>query len=194
LKRPDSTTQLLAAIEGGDSQALAELLERQASWLRRAVHGRLPTAARDRCDSADVVQKTLFSFMGCVRRFTSRRPGALRSYLWTALLNHVRDEARRLKLSPATEQPDLDTLPSPMPSPLDRMIADESGVRVRRALATLSERDRVAVITRQVMRYSYTQVAEVIGVRSAEAARKIVTRALARLAEQMVRGEALPTR
>jgi RNA polymerase sigma factor (sigma-70 family) len=192
--RPDSTTQLLRAIERGNSRALAELFERQASWLRRAAHGRLPAGARDRCDTTDLVHETLASVFRRLPNFTSRHPGALRQYVLKALRNRVRDEVRRVKAHPTSGQSDLDQLPSPMASPLDGMLTADSMNRFREALAMLSERDQLAVVSRQHFGYSYSQVAVVVGARSQDAARKIVTRALGRLAEQMASGEAIPLR
>jgi RNA polymerase sigma-70 factor (ECF subfamily) len=190
----DSTTDLLDAAKQGDTAAYERLFERQAAWLRRAARGRLPAGARDRNDTTDIVHETLISVFARIARFVPSRSGALRAYIWQALRNRVRDEARRVRAGPTTTNPDLDRLPSPGSSPFETAVAGEVNGRVRRALATLGERDRLALIARQHLEYSYAQTAAAVGARSPEAARKIVTRALTRLAEQMARDEMRPPR
>ncbi len=194
MRPTDSTTELLDAIERGDAAAVDRLYERQMTWLRRGARGRLPAAARERYDTTDIVHETLSSVFARLTRLFPLRSGGLRAYIWQALRNRVCDEARRVRAEPAATNPDLDRLPSPGASPFDSAAADELKGRLQRALATLGERDRMAIIARQQLDYSYEQTAAVVGARSPEAARKIVTRALARLAEQMARDEKRPPR
>ena len=185
----ESTTDLLDAVKRGDRSALERLFERQAAWLRRAAHGRLPAGARRRHDTTDLVHLTLHAVFARLTRLAPLRSGALRAYIWRALANRVRDEARRVRAEPAATSPDLDRLPSAGPSPFERAVAGELDGRLRSALATLGERDRLAIIARQRLDYSYAQTAAALSLRSPEAARKVVTRALTRLAEQMARDE-----
>jgi DNA-directed RNA polymerase specialized sigma24 family protein len=79
----------------------------------------------------------------------------------------------------------LDDLPSPTCSPLEGLLNRETAARFSDALAVLTPFDQIAVVSRYEMRYSYEQVAEVLGKRSPEAARKAVARAVGRLAEEM---------
>jgi RNA polymerase sigma factor (sigma-70 family) len=185
----DSTTELLDAIKHGDVGAFERLFERHATWLRRVARGRLPAAARARQDTTDIVHDTLFSVFSRLAQFVPTRSGAFRAYIRQALRNRVCDEARRVRAEPATTSPDLDRLPSSGSSPFESAVVGELNGRARKALATLGERDRQAIVARQQLDYSYAQTAAVLGARSPEAARKIVTRALTRLAEQMARDE-----
>jgi RNA polymerase sigma factor (sigma-70 family) len=189
LNELDSTTQLLNAHRRGDPSALRRLLARITPWLRRTIRRRLPAAARERVDTDDILQAGYAALFPHLGEFVSRRPGALRAYAWKVMVREVTNQARRVHGKGVTVRPDLDRLESPTPPVFDVMLATETGRRIREAIHLLSEREQVAVIARQVHGYSFSRVAALIGVPSADAARKVVARALARLAEQMARGE-----
>jgi RNA polymerase sigma-70 factor (ECF subfamily) len=75
--------------------------------------------------------------------------------------------------------------PSPAPSPLESTISRDTLERYEAALGRLGEEQQEAVILRVEMGYSYDQIAEALGKSSANTARMVVTRALARLAVAM---------
>jgi RNA polymerase sigma factor (sigma-70 family) len=188
----DSTTRLLAALRAGDSEALARLFTRHLSWLKRWASGRLPSSARNGVDTPDLVQETLIATFSQIVRFKPRHSGSLRAYLRTALMNRVRDEIRRAHRRPASAKLELDEIPSPARSPLDGLLDRETADRFAVALAALSERDQMAVISRYELNYSYEQIAVAMRNPTPEAARKVVTRAIARLAIEMARVDPRP--
>lgn len=185
----DSTTQLLEAARRGDPSALRRLFDRITPWLRRTIHRRLPAAARERVDTEDVLQRGYTALLPRLGGFVSRRSGSLRAYAWKIVLREITNEARLAQVRGSMARPNLDRFVSPTRSVLDALLAEECAQKVRRAFVVLSEREQVAVVARQVHGYSFSRVAALIGAPTADAARKVVARALARLAEQMAHDE-----
>jgi RNA polymerase sigma factor (sigma-70 family) len=110
----------------------------------------------------------------------------LQAYLRQAVMNRLRDELRRKGRAPA--KVDLDDLELEAPgSPLEDAIGSEAASRYQAALARLSPEDRETIIGRVEMQYSYSDLAEILGRPTPEAARKAVQRALLHLAREMGR-------
>ena len=70
-------------------------------------------------------------------------------------------------------------------SPLEMAIQAESYERYRRALGALKPRDREIVVARVEVQWSLTEIAQRFGMRTADAARMAVSRALRRLSSEM---------
>ena len=91
---------------------------------------------------------------------------------------------------PATSRPTApeavgDEHPSDDTSPLEFAIQAESYERYRHALGGLKPRDRKMVVARVEVQWSLAEIAQRFGMRSADAARMAVTRALKRLSARM---------
>jgi len=184
----ESTIRLLERARGGDREALDRLVSRHLIPLKRWAKGRLPRWARDLADTDDLVQDTLLQTFKRMGDFEARGVGALQAYLRQAVVNRVRDELRKKGRRP--ESTDLDGLQIDAgPSPLEEAIGRESLARYERALATLTEGEREAIVGRVEMGYSYEELADVLGKPSSEAARKAARRALVRLTQEMDREE-----
>ncbi len=97
----ESTQQLLDLVRQGDHDALERLYARCVPPLRRWARGRLPAAARGALDTQDLVQDTVVNSLRRLEQFESRHEGALQAYLRQAVLNRIRDEARRFSRRPA---------------------------------------------------------------------------------------------
>jgi len=179
----ESTVELLARVRQGDRDALDRLIARCLPPLRRWARGRLPSAARGVLDTQDLVQDTILSSLRHLDHFESRHEGALQAYLRQAVLNRIRDEARRFGRRPAAAELS-DSQPSPAASPLDIAIGREGVERYEAALQRLRPSDREAIIGRLEMQHDYQELATILGKPNANAARVAVTRALARLMEQ----------
>lgn len=179
----ETTLDLLARARQGDGEALERLYTRCLPPLRRWARGRLPSAARGALDTQDLVQETILSSLHHLDHFESRHEGALQAYLRQAVLNRVRDEARRTRRRPA--QAELtDSQPSDEASPLDIAIGRQGVERYEAALRRLRPADREAIIGRLELQHDYQALATILGKPTANAARVAVTRALARLVEQ----------
>lgn len=180
----DSTARLLLRVREGDARAKELLLKRYMRALQRFAHGRLPAGARDLFDTQDLVQVTLVRALEHVERFQPQGPGSFHAYLRQALMNQIRDQARRAARSPERSELPADLATSER-SPLEQAIGRDALERYETALARLSQEQQEAVVLRLELGFTYEEIAEAIGSPTANAARMLVTRALARLAETM---------
>jgi RNA polymerase sigma-70 factor (ECF subfamily) len=182
-----SSLTLLARAQSGDRVALESLITRYLPRLQRWASGRLPQWARGTADTQDLVQETLFQTFQKIDRFESRGEGALFAYLRQAILNRIRDELRRTKRRPEMSELDAE-LQDRGRSPLEEAIGHEAIERYERALATLREEEREAIVARIEMGYSHEEIANLLGKPTANAARMTVERAIVRLAKEMRNG------
>lgn len=180
----DSTVDLLARARAGDARALEPLFARYLPRLRRWASGRLPAWARDAVDTQDLVQDTLISVFKQVDRFEPQREGAFQAYLRQAVMNRIRNAIRDRAARPDGTTID-EALPSGEGSPLERAIGLEQLERYEAALARLRSIDREAIIARVEMGCTYPEVAAMLDLPSADAARKAAQRALVRLAAEL---------
>jgi RNA polymerase sigma-70 factor (ECF subfamily) len=180
----ETSLSLLARAQAGDAVALEALMGRYLTRLQRWASGRLPPQARSLLDTDDLVQDVLMNTFRRLEHFQPKHDGALLAYLREAVANRIRNEIRRA--TPAADGAiDLDILPSPDPSPLDRAVDRQSFGNYENALAQLDENDRSAIIGRFEMGYSYDALARAMGRPSAEAARKLTERAVRKLVALM---------
>jgi RNA polymerase sigma factor (sigma-70 family) len=180
----ESTATLIHRLQQGDDGARSVLVERCLPALRRWAHGRLPAYGRDLADTDDLVQTTLIRALGNVDRFRPEREGAFLAYLRTILLNAVRDEIRKgqrlpSKVSLEDEPVDL------RPSVHDQLAQGETIEAYERALDTLQERQRQAIILRVEFGLTFPEIAVELDIPSANAARMQVSRGLIKVAEAM---------
>jgi RNA polymerase sigma-70 factor (ECF subfamily) len=185
-RHPDleSTVDLMDQVKRGDDRALETILQRQIPALQRWAHGRLPSSSRGMLDTCDLVQDTM---VAAVRRFGGlevRRQGALRAYLRQAIVNRVRDLARHDRCRPSRTSLPADLVDGGA-SPLEQLIGSENVASYEAALERLSAKDREAIVARLELQYDYDQLAAVLGVPTANAARVAVARAMKRLAAAM---------
>lgn len=183
----ESTFVLLDMARGGDGRALERLFARYLTPLRRFAHGRLPTSARDLMETNDLVQETLMQTFKRIDTFKPQREGALLAYLRQSIVNKVRDEVRRRARRPLPETLNESAVDGAV-SPLDAAIGQEAVERYESALQRLHDEEREAIVARVELGMSFDEVAAALGKPTADAARKAVSRALLRLAEEMRRG------
>lgn len=176
--------ELLRRARAGESQAMGRLFARYLPTLRRWAHRRVPQWARNAADTADFVQDTVLRTMQNLDRFRPMGDGALLGYLRRALMNRVRDQFRlAVRRPPAVELPDR--LPHTGASPLDLTIDHDDERRYRLALRQLNRLDRIAIVARIELGYTYEQLALTLNKPTSEAARLAVRRALVKLSAAM---------
>jgi RNA polymerase sigma-70 factor, ECF subfamily len=180
-----SSLYLLRRAREGHHSALEVLFARQFSPLLRWAHGRLPRWVRTAADTADLVQDAMLQTFRRLDRFEPRGKRALQAYLRRAIQNRITDEIRRGTRSPMESADRGLGRPASTPSPMDQAINAEAGDRYRAALARLRPEDRVLIVGRIELGYSYEQLALVAGRVTPDATRVAVRRALVRLAETM---------
>ena len=178
--------ELVQRARTGDADALNDLCARYLPRLTRWAHGRLPASARGAIDTHDLVQDTLTNVVQRLDKFEPRHEGAFQGYLRQALLNRIRDEARRgVRRGPA--EPLESVHPASDPSPLEEAIGQEALERYEAAMSRLRPDDREAIIARIELGLSYPEVAAALGKPSIPATHMAVSRALVRLAQEMAR-------
>lgn len=180
----ESTTRLLRRIWQGDRRAQEQLVVHYLPILKRLAHGRLPAGARGLVGTDDLVSITLEKAIRHIDTFEPRREGAFLAYLRQILLNEIRSQIRHAKARPVAGELDTD-LSSNGKSPLEELVGRELMERYESALERLTPEQREAVILRIEMGLSHQEVADALGAPSPDAARMIVARALARLAEDL---------
>jgi RNA polymerase sigma factor (sigma-70 family) len=182
-----SSGELLYRARAGDERALSALFRRQSLALTTWARGRLPRWARSVSDTADVVQEALLQTFKRIDRFDDRGRGALQAYLRRAVDNRICDEMRRVARRP-TQHLEDGVAPEPLasgPSPFQATLDAERERNYKEAIATLTEEERVLVVGRLELAYTYDQLALISGRATAEAARQAVRRAVVKLAERM---------
>jgi RNA polymerase sigma-70 factor (ECF subfamily) len=160
------------------------LLQRCIPALTRWAHGRLPPAARGSLDTGDLVQEAALHALQRLDVFEPRHVGAMQAYLRQSVINRIRDEVRRVSRHPAAA-PLEDDHPGDSTSPLEAAILAESYERYRKALEALKPRDREMIVARVEVQWSLAEIAQRFGLRTSDAARMAVSRALQRLSGHM---------
>jgi RNA polymerase sigma-70 factor, ECF subfamily len=180
----EPTIELVVKAQGGDRMAVEALLQRCLPQLKRWAHGKLPASARGALDTGDLVQDAAMHAIKRLDVFQPRHVGAMQAYLRMSVINRIRDEIRRVGRNPApVELPD--DHPGDATSPLEAALQAESYERYRQALGRLKPRDREMVVARVEAQWDITEIARQFGLRSVDAARMAVSRALKKLSANM---------
>ena len=176
----DATPGLVARIHGGDEAALEMLIDRILPSLRRIGHQRLDGHTRSLLDIDDLVQDALVSLVRRLPHFVCQTPGSLLAYLQRVIVNRIIDATRkRASQGEWTALPD--ECAGQAESPLQRVIDKDEMRRYRAALLRLKPRDRQLIMMRIEHGLRYQQIATQLGLRSPNAARVALIRAMARL-------------
>ncbi len=175
---------LLTRMQDGDSAAREELVRRYWPRLHRWARGRLPAGARDLYDTTDLVQETMVAALRRLDEFEPEHDGALQAYLRAALLNRIRTLAKRA--GARGNKVEINSgIWDRSPSPLEQAIGHEALQRYESALRRLRPDDRELIHLKLELRLSYAEIASELGKPTLIAARKAVSRAIARLAKEM---------
>ncbi len=184
--KPDleATAALLDRLRHGDRAAGDRLVRRYLPSLKRFAHGRLPARLRRTLDTDDLVQVTLVRALEHIDTFEPRHEGAFLAYLRQILINHLRDEVRKVDRQPAAVELGEDRA-SEEQSPLEQAIGREGMLQYESALARLEPAQREAVILRLEFGFTYAQIVEALQDSSENAVRMKVTRAVMRMSKWM---------
>jgi len=153
---PVTDTELAARAAAGDSEAFGQLVDRYAPQVRRVTRAVLPEPA----DADDAAQEAFLACWRYLGRYDPSRPFG--PWLIRIAVNAARDVRRRQRSRPTEAlAPDL-ALAQAGPD----AIAARSELRdsLNRALATLPERQRLAVVMFDAEGYSHREIAGLLGV------------------------------
>src|SRR5262245_991827 len=180
----EPTMELVIRARNGDRMATEALLERCLPQLQRWAHGRLPAAARGSLDTNDLVQDAALNLVKRLELFEPRHVGAMQGYLRQSVINRIRDEVRKIgRHAPPTEL--SEDHPSDRTSPLEAAIQSEAYERYRQALSRREPKDRELIVARVEIQWSVAEIAQRFGMRTVDATRMAVSRAVRRLSEHM---------
>ncbi|MGD0840911.1 MAG: sigma-70 family RNA polymerase sigma factor [Candidatus Acidiferrales bacterium] len=156
-------TEIIDRARRGDSEAWGEVYRRYAPAIFRFCRRILPT----REDAEDATMEIFLKLRDKIRQYDPDRPFS--AWLYRVATNHCWDQLRRRNVRHDKETDDIEGMPlqHPDPSQLEKMITERTGTDVRKALATLPARARMALVLRYYAEMSYEEIAEALGVRQA---------------------------
>ena len=189
----------IVAARNGLHSGLGQLLDHYRDYLLRIAHDEMTADLACRIAPSDLVQDTFLEAARDFPRFTGKTDAELRVWLRRVLLNNLRAAARRWQRTcervAGTELPLNGTdshatfqveLSCPQSSPSTLLRTDEERQRVRLALQQLPRDYRPVIELRTLEEKSFAEVAAAME-RSADAVRKLWSRAVERLAKELSR-------
>ena len=168
-----SDEELLVAAGRGSSGAFASLVHRHHATAYRTAHRFLGDAEEAR----DIAQEAFLHLLRSSPKYAPQAP--FRAFLYRIISNLCADHRRKLRPAAVAELPEL---PSDAPGPLGDLAAKEREAAVRKALAALPERQRLAVILKYFEGLGYREMADAL-----ETSEKAVERLLNRARETLLR-------
>jgi RNA polymerase sigma-70 factor, ECF subfamily len=156
-------TEAIARARTGDADAWGELYREYAPAMFRFCRRALPT----REDAEDATMEIFMKLRDKLSQYDDTR--SFGAWLYKVAANHCWDQLRRRKIRQDKETDDVADVPleHPDPNQLDRMIEQSTNDEVRRALAKLGARARMALVMRYYSDMSYDEIADALGVRRA---------------------------
>src|ERR1035438_8330520 len=156
-------TELIARARAGDTQAWGDLYREFAPAIFRFCRRAMPT----REDAEDATMEIFMKLRDKLSQYDETR--SFTAWLYKVAANHCWDLLRRRKIRQDKETEDVADVPleHPDPNQLDRMIEQSSSDAVRKALAKLGARARMALVMRYYSDMSYDEIADALGVRRA---------------------------
>lgn len=155
--RQHTDTELVEASLRGSDQAFAELIRRYQDLLYR--HAERMTGRAD--DAEDVVQATFIKAHRSLR--SCRNPDRVGAWLFRIGTNACKDflKSRRRSTVPLDEVPGIQAEDS---DPERAVLLGSVGDEIERALRSLPDEQREAFLMKHVEGWSYTDMAECLGV------------------------------
>jgi RNA polymerase sigma-70 factor (ECF subfamily) len=149
-------TELVRAAQGGDTEALEELLRRHQD----RVHALCRRVTGDDDSGLDATQEALIAIVRGIDRFDGR--SSFSTWVYRVATNAALDEVRRRRRRPALLFDDA--LPEVVNRAEDLAVALAERLDADRALQSLSDDQRAAVVLRDLLDLDYITIAEVLRV------------------------------
>jgi RNA polymerase sigma-70 factor, ECF subfamily len=155
--------EAIARARAGDADAWGELYREYAPAIFRFCRRALPT----REDAEDATMEIFMKLRDKLIQYDQTR--SFSAWLYKVAANHCWDLLRRRKTRQDKETEDLENVPleHPDPNQLEKLIEQRTSEEVRRALAKLGSRARMALVMRYYSDMSYDEIADALGVRRA---------------------------
>lgn len=198
----ENTQQLLAGVQGGDSEAVNRLMDRHRDALRRMVQMRLDQRVQRRVDVSDVVQDVLVEANRRLQDYVQTPQMPFHLWLRHIAMDRIIDAHRRhrgsAKRSVDRERPmvaagneDHSTmelvaqLHDPALTPAAAATQREMSKVVEQAISEMDEQDAEIVIMRHYEQLSNQEVAQALGLTEPAASMRYL-RAMRRLKQLLV--------
>ena len=189
--RGDETRVLLQQWYAGDREALDALMGENLEWMRRYLRRTTPKEVRQRFESLDLVQDAAVQLLRRGPRFAPENRAQFRALLSKVLLYTVRDRLDHLHAAKRNaERPErLPSVGVSRIAPVERSptLPDAAAMReekrtwVRLGLELVEPSEREVIELRQFQELGFEEIAERLGLASADAARMRFNRALTNL-------------
>jgi RNA polymerase sigma-70 factor (ECF subfamily) len=187
-----SFASLVAQARQGDKDALDQLIQQCRDYLLLIANQDLDTSLRSKLGASDLVQQTMLAACTNFQQFRGQTEDELTGWLRQILRNDLQNARRHFQ---QTQQRDarrehrLDdsqliqpALTDPQHTPGTNAIVNEQMQILQRAMVQLPENYRTVVRLRNWEELPFEKIGETMEI-SAEAARKLWSRGIARLAE-----------
>src|ERR1041385_4453096 len=180
---PNETTQLFIRARAGADGALNALFERCARKLLPLIRLRMGRALRAELESRDILQAVLLKSFQKLQHVDD--PAAVMGWLSKIAENEIRDRAdyqHRQQRDAALRAPieDAADVPAPVRQALSQAIVNEEIEQLERALESLPDAQREAVILRKLEELTFPEMAARLG-KSEDACRMMFARAMTAL-------------
>ena len=154
-------TDALEQARAGSSEAWGQLYRQFGAAIFRFCRRTLPT----REDAEDATSEIFMKVRDKLGQYDASRPFS--AWLYKVAANHCWDMLRRRRVRQDLETGDLETLPLEHPDQgqLEKLLTERTSEDVRRALAKLPARARMALVLRYYSDMSYDEIADSLGVR-----------------------------
>jgi len=188
LKQPSARTTVLLVHRArqGDESARTALYERCAPRLKEWAHRRIPPKLRGPRETDDLVQDVLGEFLAKPDQVKLRDDGAilgyLRSAVWSRIYHLIKSDEGKTEHIPLDADA-ATALSSAGATPTQELINLEAVEKYEAALATLSERERTAVILRIDLKLGIGEIAEAMEFSSWASAQRFAHRSVLKVAK-----------
>lgn len=176
---------------------MGQLIDRIRPYLLKIANEKMDPGLRRKIGASDIVQETMMTAHRYVTKFTGDSEAEWKAWLRTIVVNDIHNVRRKFR---GTEKRQLDRevgihgdsqssspgidIPRAGPTPRSEAAMNEESLRLREAMERLPDEYRQVLQLRNWERLPFEEIGDQIG-RSSEAARKLWSRAVARLQEEL---------
>lgn len=194
---PGAAALSIVRARDGSSSALGVLFEHYRAYLLHLARAELDDALLPKVAHSDLVQETFLQAVYGFPRFRGETEEELRAWLRQILHHNVRDAVKHYQVSqkrcvrrevsldaPGLAAASVAALAAREPTPSARTRVAEESAQMLLALCRLDDVDRRVIELRSLEGLSFEEVGKALE-RSAEAVRKLWSRAIEKLAEKL---------
>jgi RNA polymerase sigma-70 factor (ECF subfamily) len=186
----------LQGARGGDREAMGRVLESCRDYLRIVAERETDADLAAKGAASDLVQETLLAACRNIESFRGRSRAELLAWLGKVLRNHMADlrgsyrgtRKRRIALERPIDASSGRAAGVPLPcvtvTPGCQAVREEQAAALSSALERIPEHYRRVVVWHQYDRLTFDEIGRRLG-RSVESARKLWSRALVRLSQEL---------